>query len=241
MPRPVFVELLGFPGSGKTTVAKAALTHLRSSGATPPFFYGRDGKHHSGRDDVTALLAQVSRTVGRSLGVGGPRVGMRQWRRFLPVVDKTLLFRRVRRRHGNDAVVLFDQGPIQMLYLLGDGDVPGRDDMVALLELLRPDLAEVSVFMDTPAEVAAHRYFARAKSTSRRPYKGWNEERISALYAAHVPAIRWIAEWLEASSSTMVLRLDGRLEPERNGVILARAIEEATHWAISRRDPAGAG
>lgn len=225
--RPVLVELMGFPGCGKSSVVEAALELTARRGQPQAFHYGRDGKYRFARDDVRGVLPLLARTLAVPRGAGGPRPAGRRMRRFLPVVDQVILFQRVRRRHRDGAVVLFDQGLFQKLYLLASTEAPAREEIVALLERLRPDVAEVVVVLDTPPRAAASRYVARGKSSSRRPYKGWDEDRVAALYTAHAPVIPWIADWLEGATDTMVVRLDGREPARRNGALLADVLEAA--------------
>jgi len=222
--RPLFAELIGFPGAGKTTIAKAAVERLRAA-ACDPFFYSKDGKYRFAADDLGSAIRQCGRAA--SLLATRPDAALRRLLRFLPVFDKTLVFRRVRRRHRDHPLVLFDQGLIQKLYLMREGDRLGAGDIDAVMQLLRPDLAELHIVIDTPPADAAERYFNRAKSSARRPYQQWDEARIAALYAAQRDVLEAILAWLGSEAGAPVLRLDGEAPAQQNGARLAE-------WVIDR-------
>ncbi|OOG23421.1 hypothetical protein B1C78_11405 [Thioalkalivibrio denitrificans] len=221
---PRLAEFIGFPGAGKTTIAEAAIRRFHALGIPPPYFYSRDGKlrfqlHESGHA-LQLVLAATAR-----LARGGH---VRQLSRFLPVIKNLLTFRRTRRLLTAHPLIIHNQGLIQRLYLLRDDDHPTQNQMEAVLELLRDDLSEFHVVIDIPPDVAAARYFARAKSSSRRPYKGWDERRIASLYAAQQEVLNHIIRWLETQPATRVLRLDGELPPEENGAVLVECLLEST-------------
>jgi hypothetical protein len=219
---PLLLEFIGFPGSGKTTIAIEVVRQIRMRNAMRPYFYSKDGKLRFHPREGTAALTLDIGKLSRLLLRGHPR----EVPRLVSAMKNVLIFRRTRERLSNHPLVVHNQGLIQRLYLMREGDRPSREAIETVLELLRDDLSDVHVVIDTPPAIAAARYFARAKGSSRRPYRNRDEKRIAALYEAHQEVLDWITHWLRRQPHTRVLTLDGRLPAEKNGAILAGKIAE---------------
>ncbi|ANB01372.1 AAA family ATPase [Ectothiorhodospira sp. BSL-9] len=218
--KPVLLECVGFPGAGKTTIAKMAVGQFRDRHDWSTFFYAKDGKlQHGMRDAGRTIIVAYQSLVG-VVTRGQPR----EMRRMLGVLNKILVFRRARDRLREQDMVIYDQGLIQKLYLMREEDKPDRAGVEAVLEVIKPDLSEVHVFVDTPPEVAAERCFVRAKTSSRRPYMQWDRDRITRLYQDQYAVIQWIIEWLKRHSGTRVITLDGRSPVEENAELLVHEL-----------------
>ncbi|MCG5523511.1 AAA family ATPase [Ectothiorhodospira haloalkaliphila] len=220
--QPLLIECMGFPGAGKTTIAKVAVTQFRARHDWSTFFYAKDGKLQHGVRDAGRAIGVVYKSLAGVVSRGQPR----EMRRMIGVLDRILVFRRARERLSEQDVVIYDQGLIQKLYLMREEDKPERAALESVLEVIKPDLSEVHVFVDTPPELAAERYFVRAKTSSRRPYTQWDRDQITRLYQDQYAVMKWIIEWLKRQSGTRVITLDGRSPVEENADLLVHELHE---------------
>ena len=206
---PVLAEFVGLPGAGKTTIARQAVRHLRKRKDIDPFFYSKDGKLRFGGRDLFASLALTGRAARRFLLTTMPSLGLRQMRRAADVMDKVLTARRVRRTLLEHPIILFDQNLMQKLYLMREGDLPSQEELEGVLELLRNDLAEIYIFIDTPPELAAQRCVFRNKKSMQRYFQHWSADRIITLYREHHETVEWMMRWLQSQPHSTVIRVDG--------------------------------
>lgn len=221
-PTPRVVELVGFPGSGKTSIAKDALRQLVNHGHRRPFYYGKDGKLPFRIGHTPEAVALGSRMMVCAVMSGH----IRELPRVAKMFENLLIVRRTRRYLGGEALVVFDQAVIQKLYLMRERDDPTREAMESVLELLKPELAEVYVIVDTPPNIAAERFAQRRKRSSIRPFKRWPADEVASLYRQQHRVLEWIVEWLECQEGTTVVRLDGRAPVQENGEIMAQVLKE---------------
>lgn len=218
---PCLVELFGFPGSGKTSIARYAVQELRHNSSVLPFYYGKHGKLPFRTSHFPGALALCLRVMRGALHGSHAR----ELTRMARAVDSLLILGRARLELRGEPIVLFDQAVIQKLYLMRVQDQVTAEAIESALEVLEPELSDFYVMVDTPPDVAAERFSSRNKRSSIRPFKRWSTEDVASLYGRQQCVLQWMADWFERSEVITLIRLDGQLPIEENGQLLAREIE----------------
>ncbi|MCG5493457.1 AAA family ATPase [Ectothiorhodospira variabilis] len=218
---PLLVEFVGFPGAGKTTIAKSAVRRIRGDACgVNVVHYNKEIKARfrvSETPEVLDLLRGTIRRLWRERGV-------REFMRLSSVLDRVHAIRRCRRMLRGCDMVVHDQALLQRLYLMRRRERLEREGLEAVLRTIKPDLANVYVVLEIPPEVAASRYANRGKTSSRRPYRLWSLGAITDMYRRYEELLAWLAVWLERQDKITVIRLDARVDAEENGRILAERL-----------------
>ena len=229
-PAPVIVELAGLPGSGKTTLARAAADVLRAGGTevrcptdvvasrgriarslTKAVSAGLQLACHPVRS--TRMLAAVRRSRQRS-GADGFRVGLN-----CLYVSRVL----ARARRDAAALVLLDQGGIQALesVRLRARDTTVLADSRAWALLLRADLC---IHLDVDAETAAARLAGRGGAQSRVEEEAPGELRM-LLDAVRAGLAGILA--MAGRSGVEIVTVDARASIDAG--VVARALTSRVH------------
>lgn len=223
-----FVELVGLPGAGKSTIARAAAQQLRSAGVPvaeddlPPLTGIARIRRYARFASFCARHPQLVRAVARYT------LAVRPWSltrlRFAFGV-LTHAFGAVEARRGQ-GIVLLSQGMLQAAWSIAvNGTAPNARVVDALVDALIPIYeggAIVHVDVD-PAQAAA-RIAARDGGGSR--FDGLSEaEALERLR----PLSRHLATILDSATarvSCALLRVDGGLPPGENAAAIAALVQD---------------
>lgn len=226
--RAYFVELVGLPGAGKSTVARAAANQLRSAGVLvaeddlPPLTGIARIQRYA---RFASFCARHPRLVG---AVARYTLAVRPWslarlRFAFGVLTHAFGAVEARRRHG---IVLLSQGMLQAAWSIAvNGTLPNARVVEALVDALMPAYeggAIVHVDVD-PAQAAA-RIAARGGGGSR--FDGLSEAEALARLR---PLSRHLATILDSATdraSCALLRVDGCSPPEENAAAVAALVQE---------------
>ncbi len=208
------IEFAGLPGSGKTTMAHAVVARLAASGLTVVEVRGlRPAPTDESRLErarfLWALVAADPRSALRVLNSCRPdRGGLSAARAYLARQSGLAEFHRSPPSTAQGAVLLVDEGEVQGVLTLLQGEPPSKRRLRAAVDLLErgPSLKNITVVgLGIRPALAASRIAARGASHGRLDH-GDDRARLLALEAAVKPldALLLAAE----RAGARVLRID---------------------------------
>ena len=231
---PLLVELVGLPGAGKSTLARALLTELARRGAcitAAPRVGARAGRGHRLRALFEAVRAHPGLAAS---GLGLSRFDRPALGRLVHLLGRVTQAEALAR--GTAELVLLDEGPIQALWALTTPERPGAQCRAqAMARGLLPDGRAVLVHVEVPAAEAAARLAARSREGARSRFDGRPATELLPLLEHGAARL----ETLLATAGPPVLRCRASVEAEA-GSSLADALSGAMPGLSERLShPAG--